>query len=111
MVANPIFLRLFRHLVRLAASRTFWSADMVRLTRMPMMAMTISNSISVKPCLFGNRTVRMGSALSKRRNEKQWKILPHSPQLLARDHRKEAPDALLSQGGGQNRKALVPNPC
>jgi hypothetical protein len=49
MVARLICLRLFWHFIRLAASRTFWTAGKRRPIRMAMMAMTTSNSISVKP--------------------------------------------------------------
>src|SRR3954469_15187176 len=47
--ARPICLRLFWHLVRAAASRTFWTAGRSRPIRMAMIAITTSNSISVKP--------------------------------------------------------------
>src|SRR5439155_21262828 len=59
-------LRLFWHLMRLAASRTFWTAGSSSPTRMAMMAITTSNSISVnalrrtgrepdaKRCMMGN---------------------------------------------------------
>src|SRR5262245_1052529 len=46
---------LFAHLVRAAASRTFWTAGRSRPIRTAMMAMTTSNSISVNAA---RRTVR-----------------------------------------------------
>jgi hypothetical protein len=49
-VAVKICLTLLVHLVRLAASRTFWMAGSSSPIRMAMMAITTSNSISVKPC-------------------------------------------------------------
>src|SRR5262249_41802361 len=48
-MASPICLRLLAHLMRAAASRTFWTAGRSRPIRMAMMAMTTSSSISVKP--------------------------------------------------------------
>src|SRR6516225_8806344 len=50
-MARPICLRLLAQLIRLAASRTFWTAGRRRPIRTPMMAMTTSSSISVKACL------------------------------------------------------------
>src|SRR5947207_562848 len=47
--ARPIWWRLFWHLVRDAASRTFWTAGTSRPIRTAIMAMTTSSSISVKP--------------------------------------------------------------
>src|SRR5207244_2936931 len=50
----PICLRLLAHLMRAAASRTFWTAGRSRPMRMAMIAITTSSSISVKPPrLFG----------------------------------------------------------
>src|SRR5437763_3681622 len=43
----PICFRLFWHLDRAAASRTFWTAGSSRPMRMAMMAITTSSSISV----------------------------------------------------------------
>src|SRR3954451_16084439 len=48
-MAVPICLRLLEQVMRAAASRTFWTAGSSRPMRMAMMAMTTSNSISVKP--------------------------------------------------------------
>src|SRR5437763_1539680 len=42
-----MFLRLFRHCVIAAASRTFWTAGTRSAIKMAMIAMTTSNSISV----------------------------------------------------------------
>jgi hypothetical protein len=47
--ARPICLRLFWHLARAAASRTFWTAGSSRPMRIAMIAITTSNSMSVKP--------------------------------------------------------------
>src|SRR5262249_29486849 len=47
-MARPICLRLFSLWVRAAASRTFWTAGTNKPIKMAMMAMTTSNSISVK---------------------------------------------------------------
>src|SRR6516225_1233828 len=54
-MASPICLRLLLQLVRLAASRALWTAGMSKPIKMEMMAITTSNSISVKP----ERHVRM----------------------------------------------------
>src|SRR5262249_7004484 len=48
-VARPICLRLFVHVIRLAASRTFCTAGRRRPMRTAMMGMTTSSSISVNP--------------------------------------------------------------
>src|SRR6185295_16803803 len=45
----PICFKLLEHVIRLAASRTFWTAGSKRPIRMAMMAMTTRSSISVKP--------------------------------------------------------------
>src|SRR6478609_5291341 len=50
-MARPICLRLFAHLMRAAASRTFCTAGRSRPIRIAMMALTTSSSISVKPAL------------------------------------------------------------
>src|SRR3954451_15580580 len=47
--ARPICLRLFEHLARAAASRTFCTAGRSRPIRTAMIAITTSNSISVNP--------------------------------------------------------------
>src|SRR5262249_20111602 len=44
---RPICLRLFRHFIRAAASRTFWTAGSKRPTRTAMIAITTNSSISV----------------------------------------------------------------
>src|SRR5947209_4620888 len=49
----PSCLRLLVHDMRLAASRTCWMAGRSRPTRTPMIAMTTSNSISVKALRLG----------------------------------------------------------
>src|SRR5439155_11043946 len=46
--ARPIWWRLLAQRMRLAAERTFWTAGRSRPMRMAMMAMTTSNSMSVK---------------------------------------------------------------
>src|SRR5688572_24600297 len=48
-MARPICLRLLEHFIRAAASRTFCTAGSSSPIRMAMMAITTSNSISVKP--------------------------------------------------------------
>src|SRR5688572_13354335 len=48
-MARPSCLRLFWHLARAAASRTFWTAGMRSPIRIAMMAITTSSSISVNP--------------------------------------------------------------
>src|SRR4051794_2720755 len=45
----PICLRLLVQFIRRAASRADWTAGSSRAIRTPMMAMTTSNSMSVKP--------------------------------------------------------------
>src|SRR5947209_6049048 len=47
--ARPSCLRLLVHLMRAAASRTFWTAGRSRPIRMAMIAITTSSSIRVKP--------------------------------------------------------------
>src|SRR5262245_31692436 len=47
-MARPICFRLFTHWVRLAASRTFWTAGSSSAIRMAIMAITTSSSMSVK---------------------------------------------------------------
>ena len=49
--ARPSCLRLFWHLARLPASRADWTAGKSRATSTPMMAMTTSSSIRVKPSI------------------------------------------------------------
>jgi hypothetical protein len=46
--ANPICLTLFEQLILRAASRAAWTAGSNRPTKIPMIAMTTSNSTSVK---------------------------------------------------------------
>src|SRR5215216_2556868 len=48
MLARAICFMLFMHFMRFAASRIFWTAGSSRPIRMAMMAMTTSNSMSVK---------------------------------------------------------------
>src|SRR2546421_7082533 len=55
---RPSCFRLFWHLVRLAASRTFCTAGSKRPIRTAMMAMTTSNSISVNAERRRARTTR-----------------------------------------------------
>src|SRR5688572_3098916 len=51
----PIWWRLFWHVLFWAISRTFWTAGMSRPIRIAMMAITTSNSTSVKPLGDGPR--------------------------------------------------------
>src|SRR5579883_3256735 len=48
--ARPICFRLFVQLIRLAASRTFWTAGKSNPMRMAMMAITTNSSINVNAC-------------------------------------------------------------
>src|SRR5215813_5261735 len=48
-MARPICFRLFVHVIRFAASRTFCTAGSRRAMSTPMIAITTSNSISVNP--------------------------------------------------------------
>ena len=50
--AKAMFLMLFRHELRRAASRACWIAGSKSATKMPMMAITTSSSTRVKPRLF-----------------------------------------------------------
>src|SRR5262245_66433089 len=50
-MARPSCLRLFVHFMRLAASRTFWTAGSKRPIRIAMIAMTTKSSIRVNPIL------------------------------------------------------------
>src|SRR5690242_17617100 len=65
--ARPIWCRLLAHFIRLAAARTFWTAGSKRLITTAMMAMTTSNSISVKPV---RRVCIEGSLAKDRRNRR-----------------------------------------
>src|SRR6266566_2739661 len=49
-----MFLRLLMHCVRAAASRTFWTAGTSSAIKIAMIAITTSNSMSVKPDLLRN---------------------------------------------------------
>src|SRR4051794_4364559 len=63
----PISFKLLPQLARAAAARTFWTAGTSKLTRMPIIAMTTSSSMSVKATrrLPGTqRVVRMRMLLS-----------------------------------------------
>src|SRR5262249_28740326 len=68
-MARPICLRLLLHLMRLAASRTFWTAGNSRPIRTAMMAMTTSSSMSVKPtrCLLNRDLMRAPPRRGKRK--------------------------------------------
>src|SRR5258708_4085377 len=59
---------LLAHLMRPAASRIFWTAGSRRPIRMPMIAMTTSNSTSVKPVL---RDASFMIPLDKRKVERK----------------------------------------
>src|SRR5262249_542552 len=73
-VAMPICLRLLEHFMRAAASRTFCTAGSRRPIRMAMMAITTSNSISVRA---NRRGKRMAGPSQGRENERELKgILP-----------------------------------
>ncbi len=48
-MASPSCFKLLVQEIRLAASRTFWTAGKSSPINTPMMAMTTSSSISVKP--------------------------------------------------------------
>src|SRR5262245_1089353 len=66
--ARPSCLRLLPHWMRAAALRTFWMAGKSRPMRTAMMAMTTSNSISVKALRTSPRRLLMGSPFRKRRS-------------------------------------------
>src|SRR2546423_1412849 len=61
-MARAICFKLFWHLVRAAASRTFWTAGSNRPIRIAMMAITTSNSISVNARRRSGHGTRMGLA-------------------------------------------------
>src|SRR3954452_20986685 len=67
-MARPICLRLLVQDMRLAASRTFWTAGSKRPMRTAMMAITTSSSISVKP-RRRDEGARMATFLGKRGKE------------------------------------------
>src|SRR6476620_9416338 len=65
-MASPSCLRLFWHLARAAAARTFCTAGNSRPIRMAMMAMTTNNSIRVNP----ERTRRIAPSFPRSEREK-----------------------------------------
>ena len=70
-MANPICLRLLPQLMRLAASRAAWTAGRSRPTKMPMMAITTSNSTRVKPVLGLESLIYASKSRRKKRNTPQ----------------------------------------
>src|SRR5438128_9190482 len=81
--------RLLMHFVRLAASRTFWTAGTSRPIKMAMMAMTTSNSIRVKP---------------DRRNVRDMVL----PPFLKKGPVHEVKRKTLEQPASQNGLAMFP---
>src|SRR5262249_3738396 len=77
MVARVICLRLFWLALRLAASRTFWTAGSSMPTRMAMIAITTRSSISVKPRhhFLNCRKRGIGGLLGT--NENEANNIPH----------------------------------
>src|SRR5947209_1888814 len=66
----PSCLRLLEQLMRLAASRTFCTAGKSKPIRTPMMAITTSNSINVKPGRRRRKAIEdMGPPCEKEKND------------------------------------------
>jgi len=74
--ARPICLRLFLDWAELAAVRTFWTAGTSRPTSTAMMAITTSNSMSVKPRRCGEGMERI---MEIPRGIVCWKVASSGP--------------------------------
>jgi len=74
-------LQLFKHCVRLAASRTFCTAGNSNEINTPMMAITTSSSIRVNPVLGGVRII--GASHKKVENQNCPR---HASESLAQSH-------------------------
>src|SRR5438046_1658281 len=68
-MARPICFRLLAHLIRLAASRTFWTAGTSRPMRMAMMAITTNSSMRVNAGRRRRECQLMFPLLNKELNE------------------------------------------
>src|SRR5439155_1915171 len=74
-MANPICFRLLEQDMRLAASRTFWTAGNSRPTRTAMIAITTNSSINVNPvmCLGFVPCLRIRFMMTPLRENRCWK--------------------------------------
>src|SRR5438270_3296835 len=95
-MAKPSCFRLFWHLARAAASRTFWTAGRSRPMRMAMMAITTNSSIRV------NADDRPGSEPG-RRPEGAWRTEGDTASLQD-DVRRPAGPCEFSEGRSAGRK-------
>src|SRR5438128_2077917 len=78
---------LLAHFMRAAASRTFWTAGRSRPMRMAIMAITTSNSISVKPRRFFNRDSILHSFGTRMIGQRTARLThPARPETLERDN-------------------------
>src|SRR4051812_10487355 len=82
-MARPICFRLLEHFMRLAASRIFWTAGSSRPIRIAMIAITTSNSMSVKPerrCGRGRNTTHLRNENTEMRKDgprgPSYRLLP-----------------------------------
>src|SRR5439155_20459338 len=96
-MANPICFRLLEQDMRLAASRTFWTAGNSRPTRTAMIAITTNSSINVNPvmCLGFVPCLRIRCMMTPLRENRCWK-----PGGLMASHRAYTP----SQANLQEKK-------
>src|SRR5262245_7286823 len=106
----PICLRLFWHLARAAASRTFWTAGSSRPMSTAMIAMTTSSSISVKPRRRRERTDTIGLPPERIRRNEFGTATPRAPALLQLE-RFEAVDALLDLDLDLRRRTIGVGPA
>src|SRR5437660_11873183 len=82
--------------MRLAASRTFWTAGNSRPIRMAMIAMTTSSSISVKP---RRKRERNTARTSRKRNDEQDRLSAATGSLGPRFWIEERFDNRLDEAG------------
>src|SRR5215831_12952066 len=79
-MASPTCLRLLAHLIRAAASRTFWTAGRSRPIRMAMIAITTSSSMRVNADRRGGDVVTTGTPDREEDGKNRfdlWKITGH----------------------------------
>src|SRR5262249_56950417 len=90
--------RLFVHLTRLAASRTFWTAGSNSAIKTPIMAITTNSSIRVNP--RRDEQERMANPLTG-----EGTVAPTPPNGRGVEANAESPSSLpTSPGGGQERE-------
>src|SRR5204863_4410181 len=82
-MARPTCLRLLAHLIRAAASRTFWTAGSKSPIRIAMIAITTNSSMSVKP---GRRRRRVMRGRRKAALRERRKNNPPAGSAGGKDH-------------------------